>query len=309
MKNMWFYLPKVLGAILLLAALTMIGAGGKAPLLFAVFFLVVFAALFLLNKSTKTKTHESGSGTMLSKVFQFVSLIVFLAFLSLMGAGNRQNVPFFALFFIAVFAAVYLLNKRSSQSAREEKTSSFWMYITQIVGLILFMAVLASLGLIHGIVGYLVWLLAIAAIFLLIYLIVKNRKKPGLATEGSPLLKKLLGIVLAILAILLPFLMVKGGGVVGLPAGNQAMDWVLIILAIIVFAGLTVLANTLVNRKNSTGSNQVLGYVLMVIAALIPGVLIMIADKNSNGYAQGYFAALVAMVLAYFSRSLIVPKS
>ena len=52
MKNMWFYLPKVLGAILLLAALTMIGAGGKAPLLFAVFFLVVFAALFLLNKST-----------------------------------------------------------------------------------------------------------------------------------------------------------------------------------------------------------------------------------------------------------------
>lgn len=306
MKDLWFNIPKVLGAVLMLVALSLIGLGNPRMIpFFALFFLALFAVIYLLNKNSTKKTHTSSSGSALASVFQYLGLLVFLGFLSMLGSGQKGNMPFFALFFAALFAIVFLLVRSARNRERSAKSGSALMTIFQILGLILFIAVLSAMGLIHGIIGYLAWLVVMIAIFGLIFLFVRKQQNHSETSGSSPLASKIVGVALAVLAVLLPFLLIKNGGVVSNAAANPVMVSVLTILAILVFLGLILLALALINKKGSSAPNRYLGYLLVIIAAVLPGVLVLLGDKTSTGFAQTYFAALLAMILAYSALGLI----
>lgn len=306
MKDIWLNISKILGVVLMLVALSLIGLGNPKMIpFFALFFLALFAVIYLLNRNSKKKTHTTSSGSAVASIFQYLGLLVFLGFLSMLGSGHKGNMPFFALFFAALFAIVYFLVRSSRNRERSAKSGSAMMTIFQVLGLILFIAVLSAMGLMHGILGYLAWLLVMIAIFGLIFLFVRKQQNHSETSVSNPVTMKIVGVALAILSVLLPFLLVKNGGVISTAAANPVMVSVLTILAILVFLGLMLLALAMINKKGAAAPNRYLGYALVILAAILPGILVILGDKTSTGFAQAYFAALLAMILAYSSLRLI----
>lgn len=298
MKDIWFHIPRILGLVIMLAALSLLGLGNPKTIpVFAVFFAVLFAVIYLLNSKGRKKDSEAVSGSVFSSLLRYLGVLVFLAALTLMGLGNPSNLPFFALFFLIVFAVVFLLVRNSRLKERSDKSGSTAMVVFQILGLILFIAALSLMGLLHGVVGYLIWLLVITAIFALVFMFVRKQQNHSETMEASPLLKKVFGLVLAILSIILPYLIIKNGQIMD-TAANPATQSIIAILAILVFIVLALLAYTLIRKANGQHSKKLLGFILLILAAVLPGIMVMLTDPTKTGFAQAYFAALMAMVLS-----------
>jgi cytochrome bd-type quinol oxidase subunit 2 len=299
MKDIWFHVPRILGLVIMLAALSLLGLGNPKMIpVFAVFFAVLFAVIYLLNLKGRKKDKEAVSGSVFSSLLRYLGVLVFLAALTLMGLGNPSNLPFFALFFLIVFAVVFLLVRNSRLKERSDKSGSTVMVVFQILGLALFVGALSLMGLLHGVVGYLIWLLVITAIFALVFMFVRKQQNHSETTEASPLLKKVFGVVLAILSVILPYLIIKNGQIMDSATASPATQSVISILAILVFIVLALLAYNLIRKANGQHSKRLLGYILLILAAVLPGIMVMLTDPTKSGFAQAYFAALMAMVLS-----------
>ena len=105
----------------------------------------------------------------LFNITRVLAVVVMIGALSLIGAGNPKVLPFSVLFFVAVFAIVYLLNSYAKKNEREGKAGAGAKPIVQLIVVILFVAIVSVLGYLrHGILGYLVMFALIAAVFGLI---------------------------------------------------------------------------------------------------------------------------------------------
>ncbi len=238
----------------------------------------------------------------LFNVTRILAVIVMIGALSLVGAGNPKALPFFILFFVAMFAIIYLLNKSTKKSEREGKSGAGAKPVMQIIGVVLFVAIASIFGLLrHGILGYLVMFALLAAIFAVIYLMQKNRQRHFELTAANPVLKKVMPIVMGILAIVLPLLIVIYGNLFAL----AALPVILSLVAILVFIALIALALILVNLKGKSAGMIVAGYVLLILAAILPGIMVLLVTNDSSAFAMTYLAALVAAVLAYFTLNLV----
>ncbi len=239
----------------------------------------------------------------LFNVTRILAVIVMIGVLSMIGAGNPKALPFYVLFFVAVFAIIYLLNKNAKRNEREGKSGAGAKPMMQIIGVVLFVAIVSILGLLrHGVPGYIAMFIMFAAILALIFLGIKNRQRHFELMPSNPTLKKVFSIVMGILAIALPLLIIITSKLFP-PA---AMPIIITLVAILVFIALIVLALRLVNRRGDSGS-VVAGYILVILAAILPGIMVLMVTKDSGAFAITYLAALVAAVLAYFTSNLIAP--
>jgi hypothetical protein len=233
----------------------------------------------------------------LFNITRVLAVVVMIGALSLIGAGNPKVLPFSVLFFVAVFAIVYLLNSYAKKNEREGKAGAGAKPIVQLIVVILFVAIVSVLGYLrHGILGYLVMFAFIAVVFGLIYLAIKNRQRHFELTSSNPMTKKVLTTVTGILAIALPVIMVLASKLFK----PDAISVIVTIIATLVFIALNVLALILINRKGSL-SASVIGYILVILAAILPGIMVLMVTNDSGAFAKTYLAALVAAVLAYFS--------
>lgn len=239
----------------------------------------------------------------LFNVTRILAVIVMIGVLSMIGAGNPKALPFYVLFFVAVFAIIYLLNKNAKRNEREGKSGAGAKPMMQIIGVVMFVAIVSILGLLrHGVLGYIVMFILFTAILALIYLTIKNRQRHFELTPSNPALKRILSIVMGILAVAFPLLIVITSKLF-VPAATPI---IITLVAILVFIALIVLALTLVNRRGDSGS-VVIGYILVILAAILPGIMVLMVTKDSGAFAITYLAALVAAVLAYFTSNLITP--
>lgn len=232
---------------------------------------------------------------------RILATVIVIAALSFIGIGNPKVVPFFALFFIAVFALVYFLNKGARERDREAKSGSVVGTILQILGLVVFVGVFSALGLIHGVIGYIIWFLVIAVIVALVYLTVRKRQRHFDIVSSNPSSRNMLGIILAILAIALPLLIIFLGGAVPVAQGKQVLGTVLAIVGILLFIGLVSLALILINKKGDAASNRVLGYVLVIVAAILPGIFVLFVSQDTQAIAGAYMVALITMIFTYLA--------
>lgn len=141
---------------------------------------------------------------------KILATVVFIALLSLIGIGNIKILPLFILFFIAVFALIFFLNKTAKARARMEKPESKLGPIFQIIALVVFIAALSALGFIHGIVGYIIWFVLISAIVALVFILIRKHQRHSDLIKANPLLNLIFGCFLALLAIIVPLLLVHG---------------------------------------------------------------------------------------------------
>lgn len=230
--------------------------------------------------------------------------VILIGLLSMLGIGNPKAVPYFILFFIAIFAIVFFLNKKANERAREEKSGSVLNTILQFAGLVIFVGALSLIGLTKGIIGYIIWFAVIAVIVLAIFLSLRRRKKHFELTEVNPRGKNIYSIIFAVLSVVLPVLIIRFGGVVPIAAGREFLAIIVPLIGVLVFIALLYLALVMINKKGEAVSNRVLGYALIILAAILPGIIMLFVDTDTSSFAGVYLSALVATILSYIAIDL-----
>jgi len=146
--------------------------------------------------------------------------------------------------------------------------------IKQIASLVVFVLVLSLMGMITG---RPIMMLAYAAFFLamsvVIYLTLRKKQRHFEVVQSqNRTIRVILAAVLMILAIIAPMLIALRSSVINLPAEMTVSTVVMLMLGLsILFIILSLLPVYLINRKDSTVMHRTIGYVVFIIAAMIPG--------------------------------------
>lgn len=178
--------------------------------------------------------------------------------------------------------------------------------IKQIVGLVIFIAVLSVMGMITG---RPVMMLAYAGFFLLMSLIVyltlrRHQRHFEVEAKSSKTVRMVGAIILMLLAIVAPMLIALRSNVINLPDMTVGTIVGLMLGVTIVFIVLVLLALYLINSKGHTLSNRIIGYISYIIASMIPGILMSFVDRTPMGIGSVYYVAMAVLILAYNARSL-----
>jgi hypothetical protein len=305
MKSYLFTGIKVFSIVFVLFCLSLTGLGNPKNIPFWAIFWAAFGFIIftLIKRSDQNKRENKASNVSmpLFTTFRIITIVFMLFIMSMSGLGNSKNLIFFALFWIIVFFLMYLLIKRTEKGKRDEKAGSAFQQIMQIAGLILFVAILSVLGFIHGIVGYICWFLAFSLIIVGILMTIRKRQRHFELVETKPLQNTITSIILAIMATGLPLLMLVFGSIIPNGAGKSFGGVVLSLIGIVIYLGLMGLAILMINKWKDTLMNNALGYVLIIVAAILPGAVIMMVSKDAMSLAGVYSAALISLVLAFFA--------
>jgi len=179
--------------------------------------------------------------------------------------------------------------------------------IKQIASLVVFIFVMSLMGMITG---RPVMILAYAGFFLLmgvvVYLTLRKRQRHfEVVQTRSKTFRMVLAAVLMILAIISPMLITLRSNVINLPEEMAISSVVLVMLGIsILFIALVLATVFLINRKNSTITHRIIGFVLFGIASIIPGLLISRVDSTPMGIGSVYYVAMAVLILAYNAMGL-----
>ncbi|MFA7056753.1 MAG: hypothetical protein WC155_04220 [Candidatus Cloacimonadales bacterium] len=122
-------------------------------------------------------------------------------------------------------------------------------------------------------------------------------------------LKKVIGYLLVILSIFIPSYVRTSFNFRNLMSSEHTFTGLLLITLVAIFvvvAGLV--AYYLINIKQSAGF-KVLGYVMIVVIAFVPAMLMMPFDNGSNALGTAYLTLVAVSVLAWAGFSLALKKS
>jgi len=189
--------------------------------------------------------------------------------------------------------------------------SDLWFKIKQIITLIVFIAVLSLLGMISGnptmIVAYGVFFLVVVAI--MFYLTRRRQRHFEKVKESSQLFRKIFGVLLMILALITPPVIILRTHLVTLPETIETGTALGIVCGVtVLFIVLTLLAVYFINYRGRQVSNRVIGYILYLIAAIVPGLLMSRVEKTTIGIGSVYYVALIVLILSYSGYGLLSNK-
>ena len=179
--------------------------------------------------------------------------------------------------------------------------SDLWFKIKQIITLVVFILALSLLGMISGqpvmIAGYGVFFLVVVAI--MFYLTRRRQRHFEKEKESSDIFRMILGIILLVLALITPPIIILRTNLITLPDTIKSGAALAIVAGItILFIALTLLAVYFINNRGKQVSNRVIGYILYVIAAIVPGFLMSRVDKTTLGVGSVYYVALLVLILS-----------
>ncbi|MDD3236006.1 MAG: hypothetical protein PHH43_06730 [Candidatus Cloacimonetes bacterium] len=174
--------------------------------------------------------------------------------------------------------------------------------IKQIASLIVFVAMLSLMGMITS---NPMMILAYAGFFLVVIAIMfvmmrKRSRHLELVQSSSQLFNKIVGGVLIALALVTPSLIAFRTSVIKLPS-NLSVGAALGIVGGVSIAFLALLFATIymINVKGKETANRIIGYVLFIIAAAIPGILMSRVDSTTSGIGSVYYVAMAVLILAF----------
>jgi len=242
----------------------------------------------------------------ISRILAFVAM---LAGVSMLSIGNPKNIPYFILLFAVIFALVYYLTMRSQANQRSGKAGTGTKPITQLLTVVLFVALISILGLLrHGILGYIGWFVVIGGIFFLIYLSVRKHQRHFEIITSTTKNTKVIGIVLALVSILLPLLVINFTNILPATKTSIALTIVLSLITTLAYVVLICLGLYLINIIGNKSTNLILGYMAIILAALLPGIILLFTSTTTTACAGIYIIAIITAVLAYFAFNQLVVK-
>jgi uncharacterized membrane protein (DUF485 family) len=174
--------------------------------------------------------------------------------------------------------------------------------IKQIVGLVIFIAVLSTMGMITG---RPVMMLAYAAFFLamsvVVYFTLKNNQRHFEVTQRSnKTFRRVLAAILMLIAIVAPLLIALRSSIINLPDSLSVGTVIPLMLGLsILFIAMVLITIFLINRKGVTLAHRAIGYLVFIIASAIPGLLMSRVDSTTMGIGSVYYVAMAVLILAY----------
>lgn len=193
----------------------------------------------------------------------------------------------------------------------EVSMSDTMFKIKQILSLVVFIGALSLMGMITNqpvmILVYGVFFLAVVAV--MYFLIRKRQRHFEISKDPSPLFRRIVGIVFLALALVIPALITVRSSVINLPESfslGAALGSVLGVT--VVFIALILIAVYLINFKGNELSKRIIGYVLFILGAAVPGILMSRIDSTTTGIGSVYYVALAVLILAYNGFGFIVNK-
>lgn len=174
--------------------------------------------------------------------------------------------------------------------------------IKQIAGLVFFIAILSTMGMITGrpvmMLAYAVFFLVIS---LVVYLTLRNNQRHFEVTRSSnTIFRKVLAAVLMLLAIVTPLFIALRSNVINLPDEMSIGLVVPMMLGLsVLFIAMVLATVVLINRKGNTFANRAIGYIVFIVASMIPGLLTSQVDSTTMGIGSVYYVAMAVLILAY----------
>jgi len=183
--------------------------------------------------------------------------------------------------------------------------------IKQIASLIIFVAVLSLMGMITQqpvmVIAYAVFFLVVVAV--MFFLMTKRQRHFELSKESSPLFHRILGGILMLLAIAIPVYITLHSTIINLPS-SLGMGKIIggTLGATIAFIALILGAVYLINTRGSELVKRIIGYVLFVLGAALPGILMSRFDSTTTGIGSVYYVAMAVLILAYNGFGLLLNR-
>ncbi|HPN40995.1 MAG TPA: hypothetical protein PKX36_05680 [Candidatus Cloacimonadota bacterium] len=185
-----------------------------------------------------------------------------------------------------------------------------WFNIKQIAALVVFIIAFSLMGMMTGRpIMVLLYAVVLAIATGITYLIIRKRQRHSeISLQENRLPKLIIGIILCVLAIATPLYLISKTSLINIP-GNITIMVILAILGVtLLFIALFALAVYLINHKGDELPMRVIGYVVIVVTALIPGLLMSMYDKTASTIGAVYYVALAVLILAYNGINMVLRR-
>ena len=181
----------------------------------------------------------------------------------------------------------------------------------KIISLIIFILAFSLMGLASG---KPIMVLAYAGFFAVVVFVIflfvkKSQRHFEIISQQSPIMRKILGIVLLPIAILLPVLSVSSFQLFELTMEKISIGiYALIVLITLVLIGAGIFAVSLINRTSGNKVMKILGYLILVVISAVPALMVMPYDKTTVGIGSVYYVAILVAVLGWWGINLYLNK-
>lgn len=176
--------------------------------------------------------------------------------------------------------------------------------IRQIVAWVVFVVVLSLMGMITGnplmTLAYAGFFVLMSAVVL--FMLRKRQRHFEVAHKDNSLVRKILAGILGLAGIITPLLVAKYSSVISLPETMSEATMVLLMLGLgILFGVLIGLTLFFINREKGSVGTTILGFIIFLIMAIIPGLLMSRVDISPMAIGSVYYVVMAELVLIYNS--------
>lgn len=179
--------------------------------------------------------------------------------------------------------------------------------VRQIITVIIFIIVLSTMGMItQRPIMMLAYGLFFVLVSLGIFFSMKNRQRHyEVSKTSNVLIRKILGAAMMLLALFLPMIIALRSSMLSLPEEMSAAAVAGATFGLSLFFIACVLITLyLINDKGFSLANRVIGYIVFIIAAAVPGLLMSRVDSTTMGIGSVYYVAVAVLILAYNAKNL-----
>lgn len=181
--------------------------------------------------------------------------------------------------------------------------------VKQVGAFILFILITSLLGMVTGkpimMVVYGVFFAVVSIVILLIAK--RNQRHFEIKEKQSNTVPMVFGIVLGVLALLLPLLSIQFSSLI--PLGETNVMTLLIATGLnILFLAMMMGSAYLMNKEPEEKAKQVMGYIGIILASIIPGLTMVFIDRSTVGIGSAYYIALAVLILAVNSYNLLLKQ-
>lgn len=185
-----------------------------------------------------------------------------------------------------------------------------WFTIKQIIAIVIFVAAFSLMGLMtQKPLMMLVYAAIVLAASAIAFLMIRKRQRHSeIALNTSRLPLQIVGAILGLMALATPLILTLWTNIITLPGGISALALVIIFALTLLFIALMGLALYLINYKGEEMQFRVIGFGLIFVASVIPGISMSLIDKTASSIGAAYYVALAVLVLSYNCMGLLIRK-
>jgi len=172
--------------------------------------------------------------------------------------------------------------------------------ILKIISWILVIGAFASLGFLTDnptimVPAYMVFFFIVFGATALYVLKHQKRKEPN--EKFKILLRKIIGVLLSVIAVVTPAYILKG-------ADFPDTVYILLSLATLILIGLCGFAINFINKSKKNIFLGILGYFILIAVAFIPGMAMQKYDPSYSALGTAYYAAVLVSISSWWGISL-----